>query len=110
VPESYSRLWRELGGGPILSAAVKVQLDLDDIERNVQRVPDRCFELRFEELISHPREALGAVTEFCGLTWSGKWDGEVSRLRFYDPTGKWKRHLSEEEGERVLEFFARAGA
>jgi hypothetical protein len=108
VPEHYRRLWRELGGGPILSAAVKVQLDLDDIDRNVQRVPDRCYELRFEELISCPGESLRAVTEFCGLSWGAKWDAEVSRLRFYDPSGKWKRYLSEQEGERILEFFARA--
>jgi hypothetical protein len=108
VPDHYRRLWRELGGGPILSAAVKVQLDLDDIERNVEQVQDRCFELRFEELISRPRESLRAVTEFCGLRWGERWDAEVNRLRFYDPTGKWKRHLSEQEGERLLEFFARA--
>ncbi len=109
VPDHYRRLWRELGGGPILSAAVKVQLDLDDIERNVEQVPDRCFELHFEELISRPRESLRAVTEFCGLRWDDRWDAEVSGLRFHDPTDKWKRHLSEEEGDRLLEFFARAG-
>lgn len=109
VPDHYRRLWRELGGGPILSAAVKVQLDLDDIERNVEQVPDRCFELHFEELISRPRESLRAVTEFCGLRWDDRWDAEVSGLRFHDPTGKWKRYLSEEEGDRLLEFFARAG-
>lgn len=109
VPDHYRRLWRELGGGPILSAAVKVQLDLDDIERNVEQVPGRCFELHFEELISRPRESLRAVTEFCGLRWDDRWDAEVSGLRFHDPTGKWKRYLSEEEGDRLLEFFARAG-
>jgi hypothetical protein len=110
VPEHYRRLWEELGGGPILSAAVKVQLDLDDIRRNVEQVHDRCFELHFEELISRPRESLRAVTDFCGLGWGEKWDAEVGRLRFYDPSGKWRQHLSEEEGERMLEFFARAGA
>jgi omega-hydroxy-beta-dihydromenaquinone-9 sulfotransferase len=109
VPARYRRLWQELGGGPTLSAAVKVQLDLDDIERNVQHVPDRCLEQRFEELISRPRESLRALTEFGGLGWSDGWDAEVSRLRFDDPTGKWKRYLTEEEGGRLLEFFARAG-
>jgi omega-hydroxy-beta-dihydromenaquinone-9 sulfotransferase len=110
VPDHYRRLWRELGGGPTLSAAVKVQLDLDDIKRNVQQVPDRCFELRFEELISRPRESLRALTEFCGLGWGDRWDADVSRLRFHDPTEKWKRYLTVEQGERLLEFFARAGA
>jgi sulfotransferase family protein len=110
VPGQYRRLWQELGGGPILSAALKVQLDLDDIERNVERVPDRCLELQFEDLITRPRESLRAVTEFCGLGWNDRWEAEVSRLRFHDPTGKWKRYLSEDEGERLLEFFARAGA
>jgi hypothetical protein len=108
VPDQYRRLWEELGGGSILSAAVKVQLDLDDVQRNVDQVRGRCFELQFEELISRPQETLQAVTEFCGLSSGESWEAEVSRLRFYDPTGKWKRHLSEEDGERLLEFFARA--
>jgi hypothetical protein len=108
VPDQYRRLWEELGGGSILSAAVKVQLDLDDVQRNVDQVRGRCFELQFEELISRPQETLQVVTEFCGLSSGESWEAEVSRLRFYDPTGKWKRHLSEEDGERLLEFFARA--
>jgi hypothetical protein len=108
VPEYYKELWDELRGGPIMSAAVKVQLDLDDIERNVEQVRGRCLELHFEDLITRPRESLRAVTDFGGLGWGQRWDAEVAGLRFQDPTGKWKRHLSEDEGERLLEFFGRA--
>jgi sulfotransferase family protein len=110
VPERYRELWGELGGGPIMSASLKVKLDLDDIERNVEQVPDRCLELHFEDLITRPRESLREVTDFCGLGWGERWDAEVAGLRFRDPTGKWKRHLSEDDGERVLEFFGRAEA
>jgi hypothetical protein len=108
VPDRYKELWHELGGGPSLSAAVKVQLDLDDIERNVEFLPERCFELQFEDLVTRPRRSLRAVTDFCRLGWSDRWDRQVARLRFYDPSDKWRRHLSEEEGDRLVEFFARA--
>ena len=110
VPARYRALWDELGGGPIMSAAVKVRLDLDDIERNVEQVPGRWIEARFEDLIRRPRQSLEEITDFCGLGWGERWDNEVERLRFRDPTGKWKRHLSEDEGDRVLEFFDRAEA
>ena len=45
VPPDYYEVWRELGGSPILSVALKIRLDLDDIARNMALFPDRCHEL-----------------------------------------------------------------
>lgn len=61
VPERYRALSLELGGGPHLSAAVKTQLDLDDIRENIARFPGRCFELGYEQLWSIRSRACGRL-------------------------------------------------
>lgn len=107
VRPEYERAWRELGGGPLLSAAVKAQLDLDDIAKGFEEFPDRSYELRYEDLISRPLDTLRAVTDFCELRWDADWEDEIRSIDFFDTRDNWKKHLSAEEGERVLEFFAR---
>ena len=108
VPPSYHDLWRELGGGPLLSAALKIRLDLDDIAANMALFPDRCRELWFEDLIAHPQATLREACDFTGLEWAPGFRRTVEAMRFHDPTGKWRRHLTNPEGELVLEFLRRA--
>lgn len=110
VPEAYYYLWRELGATPILSAAVKIQLDLDDIRKNVAWFGDRCYELQYEALIAEPLKQLRALTAFCELDWTQQFEDEVSKMTFYNPVDKWKKYLTEEEGDLILEFFKRAEA
>ena len=107
VPDAYYRTWKDLGGGAVLSAAVKIQLDLDDIRRNIALLPGRCHELDYDDLIAHPRDSLRELTESCELKWCGPFDRRVRGLHFFDTRAKWKKFLSEEEGERVVEFFHR---
>jgi hypothetical protein len=106
-PELYD-LWRELGGDPVLSAALKIRLDLDDIARNMALFPGRCHELWYEDLIRAPQATLRELCGFCGLEWTPGFERVVEAANFYDPTGKWKRHLSETQGTLVLEFLRRA--
>jgi sulfotransferase family protein len=106
-PELYE-LWRDLGGDPLLSAALKIRLDLDDIARNMAMFPGRCHELWYEDLIHSPEITLRDVCEFCGLDWTPSFEGVIGRADVYDPTGKWMKHLSEEQGALVLEFLRRA--
>ena len=54
VPGGYLAAWRSLGGGPLLSAALKIRLDLDDIARNAELVPGRFHELTYEDLVRDP--------------------------------------------------------
>ncbi len=75
VPTAYRRLWDELGGDPILSACVKIQLDLDDIRENTKRFKARCFGLQYEDLIPEP-ESSGR--------WPGSWDWIGPRLQEND--------------------------
>jgi hypothetical protein len=110
VPDGYRQLWYELGASPILSACVKIQLDLDDIHRNVAQFERRCFELQYEDLISQPQNYLRAITDFCELPWSEQFAAEMSTVHFYNPVNKWKKYLSEDEGDLILEFFDRAQA
>lgn len=107
VPALDRQIWDELGGGPILSAAVKIRLDLDDIRRNIALFPERSHELQYEDLIARPEEELRALLDFCELEWTSGFERVLAEHTFYNPADKWRRHLSAEDAERVLEFFVR---
>ena len=107
VPPAYREAWEDLGRLPILSAAVKIQLDIDDIRKNIAQFPGRCHEMQYEELIAEPKRVLQEALDFCGLEWNAEFDAEISGMTFYNPTNKWKKYLTEEEGELILEFFRR---
>lgn len=108
VPEPYRQLWHELGGSPLLSAALKIQLDLDDLEQDYQTFSQRAMRLQFEDLVNRPRESLQEVCRFTGLEWTQGFEKAVLAKEYYDPSDKWRKHLSDEEGETVLTFFRRA--
>jgi omega-hydroxy-beta-dihydromenaquinone-9 sulfotransferase len=107
VPEPYYQAWRDLGGGPFLTAALKIRLDLEDVARNAELVPDRFHELWYEDLISRPVDALRGICDFAGLEWTPRFERVVAGRGFHDFTGKWRQHLSDEQGEVVLEFLRR---
>jgi hypothetical protein len=107
VPERLLDTWHALGGGPLLSAALKIRLDLDDIARNAELVPGRFYELTYEDLVRDPEPALRSLCESCELEWTPRFEGIVRGTRIYDSTGTWRRHLSEEQGALVLEFMER---
>ncbi len=106
VPDDYYRLWRRLGGGPVLSAAMKIQLDLDDIRSSLDRVPGRYLRLRYEDLIHDPIGRVHSFLEFCDLSVDPEFDTLLMQTAFRDTTNKWKHYLSEDQGNRVLEFFS----
>lgn len=101
-------LWDELGGDSILSVALKIHLDLTDIAANMRLFPARCHELWYEDLITEPTAAMQAICDSTGLAWTAGFERVVDAVGFYDPTDKWRRHLSEDDGDRVLEFLRRA--
>jgi omega-hydroxy-beta-dihydromenaquinone-9 sulfotransferase len=107
VPSPYLDAWRDLGADPVLTAALKVRLDLDDIAANIASFPDRSQELRYEDLIREPEELLRDLCAFAELDWTPAFETVVRNMRFHDPTEKWKSHLTEEQGDRVLEFMRR---
>jgi len=107
VPAEYCEAWRELGGDPPLSVALKIRLDLDDIASNTSLFPHRCHELSYEQLVSAPAASLRSLCDFCELEWTPRFERIVRGLEFYDSTGTWRRHLSDSDGDRVLEFMRR---
>jgi hypothetical protein len=108
VPAEYRRIWKDLGGGPLLSAAVKTQLDIDDLRRNAAQFADRCFELDYEELVRDPVRSMRETLDFCELVWDDSFERVVTSTVVHNYTGRWKHHLTLSEGERVRAFFARA--
>jgi sulfotransferase family protein len=107
VPPGYYEVWRELGGDPLLSVALKMRLDLDDIARNLELVPGRGYELWYEDMIENPRPSLRAICDFAGLPWTRRFEELVDGTGFHDYRGKWRRHLTEDQGDLVLEFLRR---
>ena len=111
VPVAYERAWRELGADPVLTAALKMRLDLDNIEAESEEVPGRFREFRFEDLISRPEPTLRELCGFAGLRWTPSFERAVRGMPFADPREKWRECLSPEQGDLVLEFMRRtAGA
>ena len=107
VPEGLLQVWREMGGGPLLSAAVKTELDLADIRRNVELFPGRCLECRYEDLVRRPLECMKETLDFCDLRWDGDFERVVRSTEIHNGVDKWRRYLSVEEGELLNRFFER---
>jgi hypothetical protein len=108
VPDTYRRIYRELGGGAALAAGVKTQLDMDDIRRNMALFPGRCHELNYEDFVVEPKKYARDTLEFCGLEWDSEFERMVERADIRDYSDRWKQQISPEEAERVIEFFERA--
>jgi len=107
VPDEYMEAWSDLGGGPQLSTALKIRLDLDDIAANTALIPDRVHELTYEDLITEPKPALRELCRFAELPWTPAFERTIAATEFYDSTRTWEKHLSAAEGDRVLEFIQR---
>ena len=107
VPEDYLAAWSDLGGGPQLSTALKIRLDLDDIAANSALLSGRVHELTYEKLITEPEPALQEICRFAELPWTPGFARTVERTEFYDSTKTWQKHLTDAEGDRVLEFMRR---
>jgi hypothetical protein len=107
VPSYYRELWNELGRDPVLSAAVKIQLDLDDIHKNITMFPGRCYELQYEDLIAQPIKYLREIAKFCKLEWHPEFEDHIRSMKFYNPVNKWKEFLTEKQGNLIVEFFKR---
>jgi hypothetical protein len=107
VPPPYYDTWRELGGDAVLTAALKIRLDLDDIARNAASLPHRSHEYLYEDVIASPEATLRSICDSVELDWTPRFERAVSRMTFYDSTGKWREHLTEEQGDLVTEFLKR---
>jgi hypothetical protein len=109
VPRPYLQLWRELGATPALSAAIKVQLDLDDIAANEARLPERCLRLSYERLTAFPEEVLMRALDFCALPPTRSLERGVASTSIRPAEERWRSHLGADDAEAIAEFFARTG-
>ncbi|UJA19993.1 sulfotransferase [Thermoleophilia bacterium SCSIO 60948] len=110
VPGAYMAAWSELGGDAIMSAALKIRLDLDDIEANDALLPNPTLETSYEDLVGAPVETLRGIVRETGLDWTPAFERRIARRSFYDSRERWREHLSDEDGDRVVEFMNRANS
>ncbi len=107
VPEEYIAIWREMGRHPLLSAAIKTQLDIDDIRQNMDLLPGRCFELDYEAFVADPLGQLRATLAFAELDWSPDFERTIRETAIRNCTDKWTQFMSQEEGALLAAFFER---
>jgi len=107
ISEEYLKIWRDLGKKPILAAAIKTQLDIDDIRHNMALFPGRCTEHNYEDFVRNPVPIMREVLKFCELEWYPEFENIIRRTEIYNFADKWKKFMTEEEGELIAEFYAR---
>lgn len=107
IPEEYIKVWKNMGGSSLLSAAIKTQLDIDDIRNNIALFPGRCFELNYEDFVVDPVKHLREISEFCELDWYSDFEKAIKKTKIYNFADKWKKFMTEEEGELLADFFGR---
>ncbi|MFQ5603856.1 MAG: sulfotransferase [bacterium] len=110
VPPRYRQIWKELGGGPLLSAAIKTQLDIDDIRNNIARFPDRCYEIDYEVFTTQPKKYLREILDFCELEWYDEFEKVIDSTKILNLSDKWKKYLTEEEGKLLMQFYDRVNS
>ncbi|MGH7602351.1 MAG: hypothetical protein ACREOI_38785, partial [bacterium] len=54
-----------------------------------------------------PVPILRDVTKFCELEWYQSFEDIIKRTEIYNFADKWKKFMTEEEGELIAEFYAR---
>ncbi|MHC4415210.1 MAG: sulfotransferase family protein [Planctomycetota bacterium] len=107
VPDRYRRIYRNLGGGGVLSAAIKTQLDIDDIGRNVALFPGRCYELNYEDLVLDPCRYFRETLEFCELEWDAAFERVIEGAGIRNFADRWKQQIPAQEATRIQAFFDR---
>lgn len=110
VPDAYRHIWRQLGGGPLLSAAIKIQLDVDDIRHNMAQFPTRSHEVVYEDLVTDAHRSLREILTFCDLEWSDAFERLITPSEVRNYSTRWQQERSAEDGKLLREFFARVNA
>jgi hypothetical protein len=63
--------------------------------------------LNYEDFVKDPVPILRDVTKFCELEWYPGFEDIIKRTEIYNFADKWKKFMTEEEGELIAEFYAR---
>jgi hypothetical protein len=65
--------------------------------------------MQYENLINSPKETLKPLLKFLELEWTPQFERVIDGKTFYNPVNKWRKYLTEEEGNLIIEFFERTG-
>jgi sulfotransferase family protein len=87
-------------------AAIHWKLLMDSMENAKTLVSGENFlELKYEQLCSDPLGALGKVTEFCHLDWTGDFERKLATLQVRNTNYKFQRDLTAEQQSDVEEVL-----
>ncbi len=83
LPETYRSEWEASAFSFPVLAAILWKLLIDAYDAAATALPrDRWLEVRYEDVITHPREAFASMLDFAGLQREAIFDRELERLSF----------------------------
>ncbi len=83
LPEADRRAWEETGRSFVVLAGLQWKLLMEAFDVARAAVPEGAWtEVRYEDLLSAPRERTGELLRFLGLSWSTAFERGFRRHRF----------------------------
>lgn len=83
LPEAYTREWEASGRSFVLLAGLEWKLLMDAFEEAKSAVPGELWmDVRYEDLVSDPREMTAEVLRFAGLEWTRGFERGFERQSF----------------------------
>ncbi|HMV68763.1 MAG TPA: sulfotransferase [Myxococcota bacterium] len=92
------RLYIDSGYHELVLAGLYWKVLMEHYERARAETPaDALLEIRYDALVSAPRDTLAKILEFVDLPRSNRFDDRVRRTHFLPDDDRWRRGLTDEE-------------
>ena len=83
LPPAYAQEWEASGRSPVLLAGLAWKLLLDAHDEARKDVPEESWlEVRYEDVVAHPRDTFERMLGFLGLEWDAAFDRQFRRHSF----------------------------
>lgn len=103
MPEEWVRVFNEQPD--LLSfAALQVKLNMRDNERELELYKEDILRIRYEDIMSNPLPHFKDISDFTGAEIMPSIAKQVRNKRFRSCNDKWKRNLTEQQQERLIQI------
>lgn len=99
LPDDLHRLWEESGRSFPVLAGLGWRLLIESFEEARHVFPaDQWLELRYEDLLAHPRKHVEQMLEFLGLEWSDTFSKGMAKHSFEEVRSvAYRKHLNRQQ-------------
>ena len=110
LPADLDALWQEEGQSFVALAALECVVFERAMQRCREAVPAaELHTVRYGHLCADPVGILRGVTDFCGLSWPGRFENAIGRVRLENNDAKWRSSLTEGQQLILLRTLKKAG-